>query len=259
MTLIRSKGICLVRSVTELSRDLRASMSAVSQALVSSEKIVETAKLLSYRRAVTDADFEEIGRLRKRACLNSRMYLPTTGDMILETHDFEANAFVFGVYADEQLVSSLRISYLNADARFGLPAELFPDVFNPLVDQGLTFIDPSRLAVDAEAGRDLPGLALLTLRLGHIATAHFDADYCLAVIKHAHSAFYRRVFKATMLASPKRFDHYSHDVSMFGGAHASLPSIAARYPVFNFDDRERMALYRDGTVANEPMVRPSCV
>lgn len=245
--------------VAELSRSVRSGVSLVSQALVSSEKMKETAAQLSYRRATTEEEFEAIGRLRKQACLNSRMYLPSPGDMILESHDFQPNAYVFGVYAGGELVSSLRVSHLNADARFGLPVELFPDVFNPLVDQGMTFVDPSRLAIDVDRGRHLPGLALLTLRLGHIATAHFDADYCLAVIKHAHSAFYRRVFKATMLAPPQRFGHYAHDVSMFGGSRGSLPSISARYPAFNYDDNERWALYGDYVSDTAPFVAPSCV
>lgn len=245
--------------VAELTRSVRSGVGLVSQALVSAEKVKSTAAHLSYKLATTEDDFEQIGRLRKRACLNSRMYLPTPGDVILEAHDFQPSAYVFGVYAHGELVSSLRVSHLNANARFGLPAELFPGVFHPLVDQGMSFVDPSRLAIDVEKGRHLPGLALLTLRLGHIATAHFNADYCLAVIKHAHSAFYRRVFKATMLAPPQRFEHYAHDVSMFGGSHGSLPSIAARHPVFNYDDEERWALFGDRPSGDAPVVTPSCV
>lgn len=255
----RAEGQKEVRRVTELGHDLRSGINAVSLAIASADKINETAQLIHYRIAKTERDFEEIGRLRKRACLNSRMYLPTGGDTILESHDYQPNAYVFGVYAGDQLVSSLRVSHLNRHARFGLPVELFPEVFNPLVDQGMTFIDPSRLAVDTEMGRQLPGLALLTLRLGHVATAHFNADYCLAVIKHAHSAFYRRVFKATMLAGPKQFEHYRHDVSMFGGAYSSLPAISARYPVFHYSDQERLALFGDQANCVDRDVAPSCV
>jgi hypothetical protein len=79
----------------------------------------------------------------------------------------------------------------------------FPDVMNPLLDAGQTFIDPVRFAADPEIMREYPALPYLTLRVATMATVYFDVDYCLSVIMPNHRAFYQRVFHSMELTEPR--------------------------------------------------------
>jgi hypothetical protein len=47
-----------------------------------------------------------------------------------------------GIFFDEQLVSTIRVHHVTAAHRDGVAVAQFPDVMNPLLDAGKTFIDP---------------------------------------------------------------------------------------------------------------------
>ena len=81
--------------------------------------------------------------------------------------------------------------------------KVFPDELNAFLDAGMTLIDPVRLAADPEIWSEMPAIPYLTLRLATMATDYFQADRCLQMVKPAHAAFYKRVFDADFVASPK--------------------------------------------------------
>ena len=58
--------------------------------------------------------------------------------------------------------------------------ELFGDLLHPELDNGRVFIDPTRFVADPEKARRFPELPYVTVRLGYVAGAHFNADVGLA-------------------------------------------------------------------------------
>jgi hypothetical protein len=214
--------------------------------------------LLEYRRAVTPEDFEAIGRLRQRAFDARDIYERKFGESVIEDLDYDPDSFVFGVYFQHELVSTIRVSLLTSETRNTPATYIFGDVLNPLLDQGMTFIDPSRLAIETVFTKLIPGLPILTLRLPIIATAYFNADYCLSAVKKEHRGFYLRIFRSTLLAGPYNPPGMNVDAVLLGGSVQQREDLFSRYPVFSFKDSEARMLFGDYEREQVPFcVRPT--
>ena len=109
------------------------------------------------------------------------------------------NAFCYGIYIDGRLVSSLRLHHVTREHKVSPSYSVFPDVLDPLLEAGHTFIDPGRFTADLEASLAYPALPFLTLRIAVMAVWHFRVKYCLSTVRPEHVAFYRRVFNSTKL------------------------------------------------------------
>lgn len=209
---------------------------------------------LEYRRATTEKDFRAIGDLRQRAFDSRDIYEHKFGDAVIDDLDLDPSTFVFGLYYEGDLVSTVRIIHLTAENRNAPVQGLFGEVLNPLLDQGMTFIDPSRLAVEDAFSKDIPNLPLLTLRLPVIATIFFNANYCLSAVKKEHRAFYLRVFRSTLLAGPFNPPGMKVEAVLLGAALQNREDIFSRYPIFNFEEAESQALFGASSL---PRVRPT--
>src|SRR6185503_15959605 len=107
--------------------------------------------------------------------------------------DDTPNAWIFGVYVDGELASSIRLHVASRQAR-DLPAlNVFPDLLDPEIDAGKTIVDPTRFVVDRVASRRYPELCYVTTRLAWLASEYFQASLLLATVRAEHQAFYRRV------------------------------------------------------------------
>ncbi len=157
---------------------------------------------VEYRRIRSAEDMEDVARLRYKAYAKANI-LPLKGDMLIDDIDFDPQAYVFGVYYNEQLISTIRIHHITPAHRVGVSYNVFPEVLDPLLDAGQVLIDPVRHASDPDAFEGLPALPYLTLRIATMASDYFDADKCLSLIPPNHSAFYRRVFRAQQLVEPR--------------------------------------------------------
>lgn len=196
---------------------------------------------IEYRRVETTEDLETVGALRAKAYQAHN--LTTHKGSMIDDLDYKENAYIFTVYYEERLISTIRLHHMTADQRDSTSIKLFPDVLNPLLDQGMTFIDPVRHASDPELMGELP-LPFLTLRLGAMATEYFDTNYCLAPVRRAHSAFYRRFFGATQLAEERKLEGIHDPIGLFAGRLVSSNTrLMDRYPFFRSTPRERELLF----------------
>ena len=121
-----------------------------------------------------------------------------------------------------------------------------PDVLEPLLARGETFIDPSRFTADYEASLAYPALPFLTLRIAVMATVHFRATMCLALVRPEHTAFYRRVFQSEDIGGEVRtYPGLAFPVSLFGARveQKRHHSIFSRYPFFMSTEEEREKLF----------------
>ena len=123
--------------------------------------------------------------------------------------------------------------------------------FMDYVDAGKVIIDPTRFVVDPQAARVYPELPYVTVRVGHMAAEHFDADIVLATVRAEHQAFYKRVFGHTTVCPPREYPTLIKPLSlMMLDYPAERDRIARRYPFFTSTAAERASLYgRPGKVA----------
>lgn len=198
---------------------------------------------IEYRRIVSPEDFEAVGILRQRAIDAFDIYERKFGESVIEDMDFDPMSAVFGVYFRGELAATIRIKRVTAANRDSGAIKVFDNFMNPLLDQGMVFIDPCRFAINRDISRVVPGLPIITSRLAIIATLHYMADYCLFACKLEHTSFYRRVFRATMLAGPYEPPGMRVKAVLLGNGTSGRDELFERYPIFKFKSTEARLLF----------------
>lgn len=208
--------------------------------------LLELLDRVEYRRITTDEDFEAVGRLRARSYSNRSIFAGGVGEKLIEDLDFDSHAFVFGMYIDEELVSTLRVHHVTPNHRIGNSVPLFGDLIHPMLDQGMTFIDPSRFATHSDFLKEHPGIPYLTLRVATMASQYFDVDCCLASCKTEHAAFYKRIFGFRQLGEPRYLNDYRRPAVLCAEDRSNRIDVARRYPVFKSHPYEQRLMFERG-------------
>tara|TARA_R110002126_G_scaffold291744_1_gene456427 strand:+ start:34412 stop:35143 length:732 start_codon:yes stop_codon:yes gene_type:complete len=207
-------------------------------------KLIHVMDEVEYRRITSAEDMEDVARLRHKAYKKADI-LPIKGDMLIDEIDFDSHAYVFGIYYDEKLISTIRIHHVTPTHRVSISGKVFPDTVNSLLDAGMSLIDPVRHASDPDLFDHLPALPFLTLRIATMATDYFNADYCLSLIPPQHAAFYRRVFRSTQIVAPQSgCGGYNTDLTLMSThVPVELPKVYKRYPFFKSQPFERRMMF----------------
>jgi hypothetical protein len=200
---------------------------------------------VDYRLMETPEEKDCIYSMRYRAYLHSGVTAPSESQRVSDRYDDAPNAWVFGIYVDGELCSSLRLNVLTSECRISGTADLFADVLHPRLDQGEVFIDPLRFAADPEKARLFPELPYLTVRLAYMACEHFHADTGLALVRAEHQAFYRRVFMHEVIAEPRSFPGFLPKVALLASDFRTRrEQVLARFPIMRSSAFERRMLFQ---------------
>lgn len=209
-----------------------------------SDTLMDVLDQVSYARVDPGVIDDPIYKLRYRAYTREGFMDHNPEEICIDDLDEAPNGMSFGVYINSQLVSSIRLHVLTADNRKSPSMKVFPDILEPMLDRGMTFIDPSRFTADHEASLAYPAMPFLTLRIAAMASVHFAVDQCLAIVRPEHGAFYKRVFGSVPLADARTYPGLNFDVALFGASVESIRSrVAQRFPFFISTDEERQLLF----------------
>lgn len=199
---------------------------------------------VDYRLAETDADKEEIYRMRYRAYLNEGAIEPRADTRLADRFDDLKNSWTFGIYIDGVLASSIRISVATPDDPVTPAVDAFPDLLEPELKRGKIIVDPNRFVAEPARARRFPELPYVTVRLGYVACAYFQADLGTATVRKEHQAFYRRVFLQNPLCEPRPYPTLTKPLSLMAADYAVVrDKIFERYPYFRSTFFERRMLF----------------
>lgn len=205
-----------------------------------------------YRRCDKGEDLEDIYRLRYRAYRVHGVVPAMTSRAIHDDLDETDNVYRFGVYVDQQLVSTLRIHTLDRAHRAGPSTQAFGDIVEPMIDAGDTFIDPSRFAADPEWSKVYPQIPYITLRLAGMACFYFDAPYCLSTIREDHAPFYKRIYNAQKIGEARPYPGVFARVELHrADVEAIRERSFQRFPFFFATPWEQRLMF-GSTVKGEP-------
>lgn len=208
------------------------------------ERVNRLLALAKIRRADSPEELDAIYELRYRAYLREGAIKPNPTRRFLDDDDAMPNAWIFGVYIEENLASSIRI-HVSTPEHPGTPgAHVFPDILGPLIDAGKIYIDPTRFVADFASARQYPELHYVTTRLVVVASEHFHADYVLATVRAEHQAFYKRVFGGRVVCPPRPYPALDKPISMMMSPRSEvIDHVNRRYPFFRSTSAERAALF----------------
>ena len=200
---------------------------------------------VDYRLMETPEEKDCIYLQRYKAYLHGGVTAPSETERVSDHYDDAPNAWMFGVYVDGELCSSLRLNVVTSDCRISGSVDLFGDVLHPRLDQGEVFVDPLRLAALPEKARQFPELPYLTVRLAYLACEHFNADTGLALVRAEHQAFYRRVFMSEVIAEPRSFPGFLPKVALMASDYRVVrEKVMSRFPIMRSNAFERQMLFQ---------------
>jgi len=200
---------------------------------------------VDYRLIQTPAEKDHVFAMRYRAYLHGGLISRSESERIIDPYDDAPNAWIFGIYLDGALCSSIRLHVLTSDSRLSYTTKLFGDVLDSRLDRGDVFVDPARFAADPETARLFPELPYVTLRLAYLACDHFNADMGLAMVRTDHQAFYRRVFLHETMSEPRAFPgwHSMNVVLMASDFRKLRERVLTRFPIMRSSEFERQTLF----------------
>jgi hypothetical protein len=208
------------------------------------ERKIDLLDRVDYRLAVTEAEKEAIYRLRYRAYLHESAIAPRADQRLTDRFDELPNSWLFGVYIDGGLRSSLRVSVATPDNCETPAVDAFRDLLEPELAKGKVIVDPNRFVADPESRTEYPELPYLTVRLGYLACGHFDADIGTATVRAEHRAFYRRLFLQEALCEPRPYPTLTKPLCLMAADyHAVRDRIFERFPILRSTVLERQMLF----------------
>jgi len=214
------------------------------------DRVLGLLERVDYRRAETTEEREAIFRLRYEAYLREGAIPPNAGQRFADPLDDASNAWIFGVYVDGELASSIRLHVASRQSP-DLPAlGVFSDLLSPEIAAGKTVIDPTRFVADRTASRRYPELCYVTTRLAWLASEYFQTSLLLATVRAEHQAFYRRVFGHRLICDPRHYPSLAKPISLMALDYAmARERVPQRYPFFRSTFFERRMLFARTPVA----------
>jgi hypothetical protein len=208
------------------------------------DRVLDLLDRVDYRRADAPEEREAIFSLRYGAYLREGAIAPNMAQRFADDYDEAPNAWIFGVYIDGQLASSIRLTIASPGVPQMPALTVFSDILSPALERGGTIVDPTRFVTDAEASRAYPGLSFVTTRLAWAATEYFNADLLLATVRKEHQAYYKRVFGHRLICDARPYPKLQKPISLMAVDYlAEKDKVQARYPFFRSNAFERRMLF----------------
>ena len=221
-------------------------MSAVAAASPTSlvDRVERLLQRVDYRRAESAEERMAIYRLRYQAYLREGTIAPNFSEQFSDPVDDRENTWIFGVYIDGKLASSIRLS-ITIPGAIDIPAlDVFSDVLLGEILSGQRIVDPTRFVTDRAISRLYPELPYVTLRLPWLALEYFNAHCMLAAVRVEHQAFYKRMWGHQAVCAPRPYPNLQKPISLmtldYNGARER---VHRRYPFFRSNYFERRMLF----------------
>jgi N-acyl-L-homoserine lactone synthetase len=196
------------------------------------------------RRVDSEEGREAIFHLRYLAYLREGAISANPSGRFADAYDEADNAYIFGLYVDGELASSLRLHVASKEYPHSPSLGVFSDVLQPLLETGKVLVDSTRFVADERLSRLHRGLPYATLRICMLAAEYFGADHILAAVRAEHQAFYRRAFGHQLLCEPRPYPQLTKPISLMT---VHFPSAAERlyrrYPFFRSSVFEQRTLF----------------
>jgi hypothetical protein len=208
------------------------------------DRVQELLQRVDYRRAESAEERTAIFRLRYEAYLREGAISPSSSGQFSDPVDDRDNCWIFGVYVDGRLASSIRLS-ITVPGSVGIPAlDVFSDVLLGDILSGKKFVDPTRFVADRASSREFPELPYVTLRLPWLALEYFNADFMLAAVRAEHQAFYKRLWGSQPVCEARPYPNLQKPISLMTlDYRAACERVYRRHPFFRSSQFERRMLF----------------
>ncbi len=200
---------------------------------------------VEYRRCDRGEDFEAVCRLRYKAYKASNLVPTSQNELVEDKFDFLENCYCFGVYVEEKLISTIRLHRVASDNPYSPCVAVYPDILEPRLKEGDSFVEPSRFAVDPEISSLYPQIPYVTQRIPWMACFYFNATCGISMIREDHVAFYRRFYKSKQIGSARDYGGVINCKALLYEVDIQAIKLAthSRFPFFKSTKMEQRLLF----------------
>jgi N-acyl-L-homoserine lactone synthetase len=221
-------------------------------------RVAQLLDKIDCRLADSEEDREAIFRLRYEAYMREGAIKSNVSRKFFDEYDETENVWIFGLYIDGELASSIRIHVASRDHPTFPSHSVFPDLMDPELRSGKVIIDPTRFVTDKKLSRIHAGLPHVTLRLCWLAAEYFNAEHFLVAIRAEHQAFYKRTFRHRLICEPRPYPLLEKPISLMTVHYPAVAdAVHRRYPFFRSTYFERRMLFERYLPAPQPSIQPS--
>ncbi|MCW5696206.1 MAG: hypothetical protein KIS96_05655 [Bauldia sp.] len=208
------------------------------------DRLLDLLDIVDYKIVATDAEREEIFRLRYDAYIRDNGIVPRFDRRLSDRYDDLDNTTIYALYIGGRLATTIRCSIVSEEFPECPSMEVFGDLLEPYLKAGQILIDPTRHANHDEFSVAYPGLLpYMTLRIPWMLAEHYGADAVLGGVRAEHRAFYRRTFGSRQLGEARLYPtlvrpHYL----TYGDYKGVREQVHQRFPSFRSSAFERRML-----------------
>jgi N-acyl-L-homoserine lactone synthetase len=222
-----------------------------------SDRVAELLNRIDCRRILSGEDREAVARLRYQAYLREGSISANFSKTFSDIYDDSENAWIFGLYIDDELASSIRIHVASEDEPVFPSLEVFADLLEPELKAGKTVVDPTRFVTDPRLSRLYPGLPYVTLRLCWLASEYFSAEHFIVAVRAEHQAYYKRVFNHRSICGPRPYPLLKKPITLMTVQQPVVADqVHRRYPFFRSTFFERRMLFERYLPVRSASLRP---
>jgi hypothetical protein len=207
-------------------------------------ELFDFSKRITYRIATSHLERDAIFKLRYQSYLRNGIIAKNVFGRYIEAADHTANTYLIGLYDNNKLVSSLRLQTGSSTTAHFSSLELFPHLFEPLLESNSTILEMSCVAADAGLSGPYRWLPYLTLRSWIVAAEHFHADYIVTAAQPQHLALYQRTLGCELNPELRQLPHRLVPVGLATlNFAASAESLYENLPFLRSTPTERRQLF----------------
>jgi hypothetical protein len=209
-----------------------------------SDRVEQLLERVDYRRADTLEERAAIYKLRYRAYRREGAIAPNLTEQFSDPVDERDNVWLFGVYIEGRLASSIRMSVTLPGDTYVPAQDVFSDILLGETMAGKRLVDPTRFVTDRESSLQYRELPFVTIRLPWVAAEFFRAQSLLATVRAEHQPFYRRLLGHQPVCPPRPYPNLQKPISLMTlDYEEARDRVHARHPYFRSTYFERRMLF----------------
>lgn len=215
-------------------------------------QVMELLDRTEYRFCDQGEDLEAIYRLRYKSYVLRGVIEPNSEQLQYDDLDLTPNCRNYGVFIDGELTSAIRMHIVDAEHRTSPSVTAFGDLLHERLDNGETFVDPSRFATDPNSPFASKLLPYVALRIPVNACVHFGVRHCLTTVLVNHAGFYKKTFWAQKLGEERSYPGCNIPVVLYQVEASEIRNkLMKRFPFFRSTALERELLFDRPVIGNK--------
>ncbi|HRY01586.1 MAG TPA: hypothetical protein P5256_00560 [Beijerinckiaceae bacterium] len=192
------------------------------------------------------ASLSEVALFRYRCYRHSDMVDWRRDQKLIDEGEETPNAFLFAMHLNGILVGTFRIHFVESTEDFSQAFDEYPDVIGPLLANGESYLEPTRLAIEPAIRAEYPQMKLIFMATFAALAGILKPRHVFFVVRREHVPFYTRGFGFQQVKAPQAYHGIKQPLALMGGDYlAGIEAATKALPYLEIASRLQTFIKRD--------------